>query len=258
MDVFLKHCLQLAQPLALVWWLLLLWLGFMFWRRRWRVALAPLIAWLLLSLIACTPFGSWLLMGLEDEHPRLTIAQVPQADAILLLGGGAEPSAVEMTGVHFTRAVNRLPTALLLAAHQKGGTLVLAGGGYRHKGQTLSEADAVHAYLTEVKAVSIPMVSLGLCKDTHDEALKMFALAQERGWRKVLLVTSANHMPRSVSTFTKAGIQVIPVPCNYHSSFSQEVDVDWLHLPQPTGFANFHLWFHEAVGTLVYRWRGWL
>src|SRR5437763_1587374 len=56
---------------------------------------------------------------------------------------------------------------------------------------------------------------LGANEDTHDEALKVRVLATERGWHRVLLVTSANHMRRASGVFRAQGLEVIPVPCNF-------------------------------------------
>jgi uncharacterized SAM-binding protein YcdF (DUF218 family) len=88
--------------------------------------------------------------------------------------------------------------------------------------------------------------------------VKTAKLMRERGWGKVLLVTSAYHMPRAAGTFRSAGVEVIEVPCNYVSSVNRVGDLNWFHLPHSEAFLVFGSWFHEIVGTWVYRWRGWL
>ncbi len=86
----------------------------------------------------------------------------------------------------------------------------------------------------------------------------MGELAKQKGWKKILLVTSAYHLPRSIGTFEKQGLELVPVPCNYLSSVNRIGDLHWLHLPHSGGFLIFATWFHELLGTWMYRWRGWL
>ncbi|HYF37772.1 MAG TPA: YdcF family protein [Prosthecobacter sp.] len=256
-DTVLRKSLMLAHPVGIVWLLLTLWLVVALFSRR-RLAILPTLAWIILSLTTCTPLASWLLADLEEQFPPIKIESLPSADAILCLGGGAEPSFTEPTGVHLKRGADRVPTALLVAAQNKAGTLVLGGGGYPQDGKSHSEADAITAHLQRQQASPIPIVSLGLCADTHDEAEKFAELARQRGWQRVLLVTSASHMPRASATFTKLGLRVTPVPCNYQSSFNRVGEVEWIHLPHDHNFEVFSTWFHELIGTWVYRSRGWL
>jgi len=136
--------------------------------------------------------------------------------------------------------------------------LVLGGGGYPHAGTVLSEADALARHLTEHRHISTPVISLGICADTHDEAVKVAALASQHRIQHLLLVTSASHMQRAVATFEKAGLRSTPVPCDYQSSLHRVGPVRWLHLPHPGGFETFATWFHEVIGSWLYRWRGWI
>ncbi|MGV3659646.1 MAG: YdcF family protein [Prosthecobacter sp.] len=256
----MKSLIQLAQPLGLVWLLLGVWLlVVVVWRRQWRVAWGPAAAWLLLTLLTCTPLASLLIAGLEGGHPAVQLSALPTADAIVCLGGAAEPSSMEPTGIHLKTAADRLSTALALLAHKKAPLLVLGGGGYLPaQGEMRSEAAEVLKILTSLTGETDAIVSLGICADTHDEAVKVAALARERGWKRILLVTSAYHMPRAVGTFAKAGVPVDAVPCNYVSSINRIGDLHWLHLPHSESFQVFATWFHEVLGMSLYRWRGWM
>ena len=52
----------------------------------------------------------------------------------------------------------------------------------------------------------------GNARDTVEEARETLRFA---GTNRVILVTSASHMPRSVDIFKKNGCDVIPAPCEY-------------------------------------------
>jgi len=256
--LILKTLLQLIQPLSIIWLVLGLWLFRRVIKRHRLGLLAPGVAWLLLTVITCTPLSSYLLAGLENQLPQVKLAELPQADAILCLGGGVEPGLAEPMGIQLKSAADRLATALTLCAVGKAPLLILGGGGFPHEGHLYSEADAVGDFLRAHVSLKTDIYSLGVCRDTHDEAVKVAAMMQQRGLKQLLLVTSASHMPRSLATFRKVGISVIPVPCNYTSSLNRLGDRHWLHLPQVQGFEAFNGWLHEIVGDWVYRWRGWI
>ena len=80
----------------------------------------------------------------------------------------------------------------------------------------------------------------------------------EEAPQRILLVTSATHMPRAMAAFKLAGVNASAVPCDYISSFNSVVDISWLHLPKTNSLQGFATWNHEIIGTWVYRWRGWI
>lgn len=257
-NTLLKIGLQFTQPLCLIWLLLGIWVLRQLWSRRWGVLWMPATSWLMLTVISCTPLASVLLAGLENQNSKVQLNQLTAADAILCLGGGVEPSLSEPTGFHLKIGADRLSTALMLAAAGKAPLLILGGGGYPHEGRTFSEADAVRDYLADHVSLNIQLHSIGVCSDTHDEALKVAALMKQRGLKRLLLVTSANHMPRALAVFCKTDVQAVPVPCNYHSSLNHLGDLQWFHWPSYHGFEIFSFWMHEIIGHYVYFWRGWI
>lgn len=254
----MKTIIAFIEPVGLAWLGLTALLAALVWRRRWREALLLGAPWLLFTLVLCTPVPSCLLAMLERPWVGVEPARLPAADAIISLGGTGEPSANELVAFHFTQGADRLMTSVDLARRGKSRTLVFGGGGYFRGGAWESEANAVKAWIDSWRVLPEPVVSLGLCADTHDEALKTAALAKERGWKSLIIVTSASHMRRAEATFRKAGLDVRCAPCNIRSSLLREDSVDWLHPPHYNGMDIFSTWFHELLGSWVYRWRGWM
>jgi uncharacterized SAM-binding protein YcdF (DUF218 family) len=255
---FLKELVLFIHPFGFVWLSLGAWLGWKCWRGESRSVWLPGLAWLVLTLFTCTAFPSWLLLHLEDEYPAVKIADAPAADVIVCLGGGAAPSLTEPTGANFNTSVDRLTSALGLLTQGKAPILVITGGGYPQGGVMHAEADAVVTYLKETLMLPHDIRSLGVCADTHDEAVKFASLAKQKGWQKVLLVTSATHMPRSVACFEKMGVTVSAVPCDYLSGFLNIGDQRWLHLPKIGSLQGLSAWLHEIIGLVMYRLRGWI
>ena len=53
-------------------------------------------------------------------------------------------------------------------------------------------------------------------RTTAEEAQRINQLAAEQGWKQLILVTSAFHMPRALASFQhQSDLQIIPVACDY-------------------------------------------
>ena len=104
----------------------------------------------------------------------------------------------------------------------------------------------------------LEIIPLPACADTHDEATHVRALATERGWHRILLVTSATHMRRAAALFRTQGIEAIPVPCNFLTNVSTAPGPQAVCVPSWGGFEKIAVWLHEEVGWLEYRRRGWI
>ena len=72
----------------------------------------------------------------------------------------------------------------------------------------------------------------------------------------VLLVTSALHMERALATFRAAEVRVWPAPTDHETVQPVRSDV-WSWLPYHWAFERSSRAWHEYVGLLYYRLRGW-
>lgn len=255
----LKSWVDLLEPPGLIWLALAVGIVHHF-RRKNRLQLTITVAaWLLLTLTAALPVPHLLLASLEKEWPPVVPAAFPECDAIMVLGGGLEPSDLEPAGIHLHVGADRLFTALTLAEAGKGKLLVVGGGIFKTTdGRSVSEADGVREWLKRRSLTPLPVQSLGGCVDTHDEAVKVAALAKNNGWSRVALVTSAFHMRRTSAVFKKAGVPVVPAPCNYLSAPMRGRPLHWFNLPNATHLQLFEVWMHEIVGWWGYKLRGWI
>ncbi len=242
----------------MVWFLLSAWMVVKLRHRQWRALLLPGAAWLLLTLTSATGLSHLLLAGLESQWPPLELAKMPECDAIIVLGGGLESSGVEPAGIHMYSGADRLFAGLMVARKGKGKLLVIGGGSCKTTAGSESEADAAKLWVETWRLSPVPVQSLGHCLDTHDEAVKVSALAAKNGWRRVALVTSAYHMTRARAVFEAAGTAVVPVPCNYLSATMRRQEAKWLGVPNATSLTLFETWMHEIIGWWAYRICGWV
>lgn len=258
MTSFFRSLANLIEPTGLVWLLLLIWVVRTLRRRQWRALLLPGAAWLLLTLASATALPQLLLASLESRWPPADLEKMPECDAIIVLGGGVAHSANEPAGLQLMGGADRLFAGLTLARKGRGRLLVVAGGSVKTPNGPESEADAATRWVEDWKLSPVPVQSLGHCLDTHDEAVKVSALAVKHGWKKVALVTSAYHMTRSQAVFEKAGTTVVPVPCNYLSAQMRGQNLKWVDVPNASNLALFESWMHEIVGWWAYRLCGWV
>lgn len=71
---------------------------------------------------------------------------------------------------------------------------------------------------------------------------------------KVVLLTSAVHMPRAVAVARRVGLDVLPYPCDFRA----ESHLSWQHfVPSNAAPQSLEEVLHESIGLLVYRLRGW-
>jgi len=91
-------------------------------------------------------------------------------------------------------------------------------------------------------------------------------MLEERGIEKIILVTSALHMPRSLALFEKQGLQVIPAPVdftiterNWENAFKPGLDEFLIYLlPNASSLGLTTNALKEMIGMLIYDLRGWL
>ena len=96
-----------------------------------------------------------------------------------------------------------------------------------------------------------------------ENALFCAKILKEKHITRVILVTSAMHMPRSVGVFHKLcpGIEFIPAPTDFHSV--EGLPKPWYQmlpslLPTPRTLLDFCEVEHEYVGMAYYKLRGWM
>ena len=259
LDYLLRQTLALIEPVGLLWLALIIVTVALFRKKQRRLAWFTTMLVAVMTLLGSTDFPGWVLRTMERPWAGVKLDELPVCDVVVVLGGGAEPSRYEAGGIHLTKAGDRLIMGLELMRLGKAKALCLGGGGASFDGAMRVEADLVKALLASWKLpANADVVSFGMTGNTHEEALKTVALLRERGWKRVLLVTSAFHMKRAAATFRTAGVDVVPVPCNFLTSVSTAEPPLQFNVPNWGGCEKIGIWMHEMIGWQMYRRRGWI
>jgi uncharacterized SAM-binding protein YcdF (DUF218 family) len=243
----------LIYPLSLS--LILGALGLLIWRLGWvrsgfyTVLLA--LGWL---YVCSTASFSYYLMGtLERDFPALNLSAIEKADAIVLLGGALRGDSQVGTLPDLNQYADRLVYAVALYKAGKADYILLSGGS---SPGSRSEADLMQDILAIMGVPTEHLILEEQSKNTHDNAVNSARLLQDRGLHRVLLVTSAFHMPRANPLFQAQDLEVIPAPTDFQRVILKSM--------LPTGLPGVKNLYrttdalHEIVGYWVYRWRGWL
>ena len=254
-----KDLTHLAHTIGFLWLLLLLQFVYLLVRRQWLYALLPAAIAALVWLVGATLLPYNLLASLEAPYARPSLDDVPEADAVVMLGGGHERSRYDAFGVGAIAAFDRPIMALELMRRKRAPVLVLGGGGFLEAGKPTPEAIMLERWFAAWQLPAAPVINLGINQNTHDEALRTKALATEKKWTRILLVTSANHMKRAEATFrTVTGLTIIPVACDFQSIGGVAATKAQGFVPTSDGFRVLDSYLHESIGWIIYRLRGWI
>ena len=216
-----------------------------------KSALAFVVAtFAFLWLLATPSFSNFLLGSLENQYEAVSIAESPASDATVVLGGCVANYKGE---VQLTDHSDRVFHAARLYKAKKSRVIIASGGSVR----SAPEAYSIRSLLKELgvpgNAIVMDMASL----NTHESALNIRATLKNLGLRDVLLVTSAAHMPRAVATFRTAGIKVIPSPCDFRVWCRAKSGMRKF-LPDFDSLGGTAFALREYLGSLAYKWRGWI
>lgn len=248
----------LTDPLALLWLVMVLGTLDQARRKQWRTALWFGIPVFLVYLIGSTPLVSNVVENMERPYAVTNLAALPAVDAVVALGGGQKISKHDPLGFSVGEAGDRNLAAIKLVRLNKAKALVL-GGGYENANEPgASVMSIVRQWIAAWDLVNVPVVDLGICKDTHDEALAFKKLCEANGWRNALLVTSALHMKRSEALFKKQGLDVIPVAADFQVYGTSKNSRAFTLFPSTGSFELLSLYLHEEFGWYYYKLRGWL
>jgi len=259
-DGFQHQILYLLEPIGFVWACLIVLTAALWWKRQRWFAGATAFLVVFLSVIGSTSVPGKLLGALERPYAGVKLEDLPDADAIVLLGGGSNPSRYEVERVHFTPAGDRLVMAHALFQMKKAPVMLLGGNANKLDGVVIYESEIVRDLMATWGIPKEAMIPMSYSDDTYGEACKVRALATEHGWHRILLVTSANHQRRASATFRAQGLDVISVPCNFLTGVGNPVEAGGpqLSVPRFDGFVKMATWLHEEAGWAMYRRRGWI
>lgn len=261
MFIFLTKFLPLlVYPLGLIFFLILVALITARWPRWQRLLLivAIFVLWL----------GSnrWTALSLARslEWRYLPLDPLPEAQAIVILGGGTDPVEYPRTTVEANGAIDRVIYGSHLYDQGLSDHILVTGGRIDWMGSGSTPADEMASLLRQL---GVPEEAIWLerqSRNTYENALYSRQLLGGEDITRILLVTSALHMPRSVKLFESQGFEVIPAPTDFSVTFEDwdrltnaSLQVHILNLfPSADNLSSVSSALKEYLGILFYQLQG--
>jgi uncharacterized SAM-binding protein YcdF (DUF218 family) len=132
---------------------------------------------------------------------------------------------------------------------------VIVSGGVTDK--TPGAAPESDAFVTAVMALGVPaerIVTESESHNTHEEAVALKRILDERHISRFVLVTSPLHMSRSLATFAVQGLFPIPSPAPLYADRGPE---PFLLMPNEASFEVSDGAVYEWLARSFYWLRGW-
>ncbi len=254
--VFLVLSKVLDLLLAPLTWAILLALLALLWQQRrpgWaRLLLSAALA--VLVVFSLDPVARGLFARLESRAESTFRPDVPY-DVVVVLGGVADLAAMRESGqIELTEAVDRISQAAILLRTGKAKVALLSGGiVFPRPGDPPSESEVLATWFGEQGIAPDRLVVEGKSRNTRENATESAAIIAAHGWKRVLLVTSAWHVPRALGCFRAAGLSPDVLPVD-HRSGSAGGFGSWI--PRAASLSASTDALRELAGGLVYRVMG--
>ncbi len=233
--------LVMPVPLSL---LLLVWALLLMLRRKTRWVGIIVVAVVTAGLIFCSypPLTQPLIAAYENAVPAYQKNDQP-VDGIVVLGSWHQstpdqPITSEINEVGIVRLVEGIRIYRL----NPGSKLIFTGfEGIPEDAVTYPEKLKELAISLGVPADDI--ITLVGSRDTFEEAQ---LVAKQYADKNLVLVTTANHMPRALALFNHAGLQPVPAPTGHFTKPHR----NWFTFPSAATLAHSEYWLHEELGRL--------
>jgi uncharacterized SAM-binding protein YcdF (DUF218 family) len=211
--LFLSKLLPLfLYPLGLTCLLLMLALVLL-WRRPRLAAISISLSLILLLAGSNGWVSNWLVSSLEFQN--LPATEVPRAEAIVVLGGATKPQSPPRPWVEVNEAGDRVLYGAKLYRDNQAPLMILSGGRIDWRGGGPPESADMAELVRSMGVPESAILQEPKSRNTRENAVNVQQLMEARGIRRILLVTSAMHMPRSLMIFKKLGIDAIAAPTDF-------------------------------------------
>lgn len=201
-----------------------------------------------LYLLSTDLVANLLIRPLENNYPPLQ--EKVKADVIVILTAGL--SDLSYHGLEHrpdSSSLERLVEGYQIYKQLSGVPVIISGG----------RADPTKPNISIGESLGRTAIALGIPKNnllveddsvnTYEGALRVSAILKGKGQR-VVLVTSASHMARSVRLYKKVGFDVIPAPTNF---IGEPISLNlYSFIPTAGSLTNSSTALYEYLSTLWY------
>jgi uncharacterized SAM-binding protein YcdF (DUF218 family) len=138
-------------------------------------------------------------------------------DAVLVLGGAGDPEGSARTGrLELNAGADRVIAGYELLHAGRARVAVFSAGPLAPTSEPTEAALAVRL-LAGWGIEPSRLVAEERARNTRENAIECARIARERGWTRLLVVTSAAHMPRALGCFRAVGLEPDALPVDWRA-----------------------------------------
>ena len=217
-----------------------------------RFACGLTVTSLVVLYLASTPLvARWVAESLERQNPPVDPVTMPVADAIVVLGGSmyATVGPDGTTLLYARHASDRFETAMQAFSAGRAPIIAFGGGGTGVPG-TPTEGEWNRARAIARGAPTDRAIAGPVALYTSDESEGIARVLRERGVKRIILCSSAVHLPRARMNYEKLGFEVTPLPSDFATRGAAE-DWSWaLLIPRGMALSQVDAGVKEWMGLL--------
>jgi uncharacterized SAM-binding protein YcdF (DUF218 family) len=223
----------------------------LFWRRRTGMALLQWAMAALLWSVSIQPVANYLLAGLEGSYDFSN--QPRGSDVIVLLGGSVITDVPDLTGrgAPVDDMLSRIVTTARLWRQLHLPVIITSGSPVAGKPPG---APIIKRFLVDLGVDEADIILEVKSRDTYENALFTRTICKANGFKRLILITSASHLDRSVLAFRALGMTVTPVPALRRTVPGRKYS--WCDcLPNVAALSITAQALHEYLGQIYYQWQ---
>ncbi|MDC0096672.1 YdcF family protein [Amylibacter sp.] len=214
-----------------------------------RSRISGILAVSILIICSLPIFSNKLIAYLENEYILSDASSVKTADAIVVLSGMVRAiDGANGLEYEWREASDRIFAGIDLIQENKAPILVLTGGKL-----PWSVGKPEGEYLRDIAIkYGVPNKNILLTENVEntDQEAKAVAELLNKASPKIILVTSAFHMPRAQKVFEAAGIKIEPFAVDFLSGADKYTIINFI--PSAEALYQTSFFIRELIGRLYY------
>ena len=234
----------IVSPLGLI--IILLFFGVF--RKR---MLPSMIALILLIILSLPIVSRQLIKFLEQGYTLISPNNVDTADTVIVLSGMIRTIKQNNEIYYeFSDAVDRVFAGIELLKLNKAQKIILTRGKLPWS-LGMPEGEFLAQFVKSQGINKNQVILTEVVQNTNDEAIAVSKILPKNS--KIILVTSAFHMPRAKTVFENQNLKVIPYAVDFRLGVKKMDVLDFL--PQANAFKDSSFYFREIIGRAYYSLR---
>ena len=214
----------------------------------------PVILALVLLIITSSPIVSHQMVTyIDGQERKKSIKDIYIADSIVVLSGMIGPIMTKQGVAYEWGDPDRFFGGIELIKAGKAKNIIFTGGIMPWQKNIQPEGQILAKFAEDFGISSSQIIVTGDVENTRDEAKAVREILSKNNTNKVILVTSAFHMPRASKLFLKEGIEVQTYPVDFRAGISNITPIDFL--PSADAFSSFQFSLRELIGRAYYSFK---